>query len=345
MVIDRLIFASINLADCSTNWYNFYMELTEEIKQKALQSGFCAVGITTAEPIEAGQIQYLKTWLIQQCPAEMRYLHKNLEKRTNPAKLLKNAQSVICVALNYKPSTNSSPHAGSNLKGRIANYALYQDYHPFIRNKLHRLADFITSLVNRPFRYKACVDSVPLAERALAQRAGLGFIGKNHMLINPDFGPQILLAELVTDLKLRPDWPMENNCFNCNKCIKACPTGALKEDGAFDAGKCVSFLTIEQKGPLPHRISEKIGARLFGCDDCILACPYSKQAPVCKNDDFKFYPERQWIDMEKIITWSELEFEKNFTDSPVMRYGLEILKRNAQICLNNIAHGARNVSS
>ena len=312
------------------------MTLITEIKQKALQLGFCSAGITTAEPIAAEQIEYLTDWLKTGKAGRMRYMHKNLEKRTDPAKLLKNAKSVICVALAYKPKTKIPCPDTIGPVGLIANYAVYEDYHQFIKKRLYELAGFITSLTADSLRFKICVDSVPLAERALAQRAGVGFIGKNHLLINPKFGLQILLGEIITDLKIQLDKPIKTNCADCDKCIQACPAGALAKDGRFDANKCISYLTIEHKGQIPAELAGKIGDRLFGCQECILACPYEKNAPATENENFRFYPERKHLNLKAIMSWNDTEFKQRLADSPIFRIGLEKLKRNAQICLDNI---------
>jgi len=174
-----------------------------------------------------------------------------------------------------------------------------------------------------------------MAERTLAARAGLGFIGKNHMLINPKLGTQIFLAEIITNLKLQSDEPMKTNCPDCNKCINACPTGALRADGQFDASKCISYLTIEHKGEIPADLAEKIGDRLFGCDECVLACPFQKDVPACKNKQFKFYSDRTELDLQKILRMTEGRFQAEFADSVILRPGLDRLKRNAKICLAN----------
>ena len=264
-------------------------------------------------------------------------MHRNLEKRIHPAKLLRNAQSVIVVGLNYKPpKPKPQPQGETTPTGRIANYAQYEDYHSFIKKQLRKLTDLISSIAGTSYKFKICVDSAPLAERALAARAGLGFIGKNHILTNPELGPQLLLGEIVTDLKLPPDEPLSAKCTECNKCITACPTGALRADGRFDANKCISYLTIEHKGRIPPELSEKIGARLFGCDECLLACPYQKDAPACKNKQFKFYPDRAKLNLQGILNLNPQDFDVKFADSPIKRLGLDTLKRNAQICLTNL---------
>jgi epoxyqueuosine reductase len=313
------------------------MGLAEEIKQKAFQLGFDLVGITDASPLNSDQFKSLTDWLAFGYAGRMDYMQDNLDKRINPVKLLKSARSIICLGLNYTPpKTQKEPTTPPGPMGAVANYAQYEDYHPFIKKQLRKLTDFITSIAGTGLRFKICVDSAPLAERTLAARAGLGFIGKNRMLINPELGPQIFLAEIVTSLKLQPDEPIKADCSKCNKCLTACPTGALMPDGRFDANKCISYLTIEYKDDFPHDLTPKIGARLFGCDECVLACPHHANAPLCKNRQFKFYNDRAKLNLHQILSMSEDDFEAKFTDSPFLRLGLDRLKRNAQTCLNNI---------
>jgi len=313
------------------------MGLAEEIKQKAFQLGFDLVGITDASPLDSEQFKLFIDWLAFGYAGRMDYMRDNLDKRTNPAKLFKNAQSIICLGLNYTPpKTQKEPTTPPAPMGTVANYARYEDYHPFIKKQLRKLTDFIASSVGTGFTFKICVDSAPLAERTLAARAGLGFIGKNRMLINPELGPQIFLAEIVTSLKLQPDEPIKTSCSNCNKCLNACPTGALMPDGHFDANKCISYLTIEHKDEFPPDLAKKIGASLFGCDECVLACPHQTNAPVCKNRQFKFYNDRAKLNLNEILNMSEDDFETKFAGSAFLRLGLDRLKRNAQTCLTNL---------
>ena len=313
------------------------MNHLNEIKSKALQLGFDLVGITDASPIDSQQIELLSDWLNCGYAGRMDFMHQNFKMRIDPTRLLQNAQSVICLALNYRPAKPYPPSASSKSTfGVITDYARYEDYHPFMKKKLHELALFISSLTGAGFKFKICVDSSPLAERALAARAGLGFIGKNHMLINPKLGPQILLGEIVTSLKLLTDEPIEANCANCNKCLTACPTGALRPDGYFDTNKCISYLTIEYKGEIPANLAQTSSNCLFGCDKCVHACPYYQKAPPCRNSSFKFYPERAQLDLHQLLGMSQADFDTKFADSPLMRVGLEQLKRNARICLANI---------
>ncbi len=310
------------------------MPLSDDIKQKALQLGFDLVGITDASPVGDNHVECLKSWLAAGFAAGMGYMQRNLEKRLEPAKLLEGARSVIVVALSYKPPEFSSPPTAGPT-GRVAHYAQYEDYHPFITKLLRDLAEFILGIAGPGLKFKICCDSAPVLERALAERAGLGFIGKNHMLINPELGPEIFLGELLTNLELVPGEPIENSCGDCNKCLNACPTGALRPDGYFDANKCISYLTIEHRGDIPENLATKIGDRLFGCDRCVLACPYQHRAAALANPLLKFHPERVMLDLNLVLGLNENDFKARFSGSPLHRTGLQRLKRNAAICLKN----------
>ena len=344
------------------------MPLTDEIKRKALELGFDLVGVTDASPIDGKQVQSFSDWLASGFAGQMSYMHRNFEKRIHPAKLLEDAHSVIVVGLNFKPAkpspslrasrSRAEQSAGekpiSSLRasrsdarpsqipdrttatGRVAQYAQYEDYHPFVKSRLRTLVNFISSLTGAGEKFKVCVDSAPVAERALAARAGLGFIGKNHLLINPTLGPQIFLGEIITTVKLQFDRPTAGNCSTCTKCIDVCPTGALRPDGQFDANKCISYLTIEHKGNIPPDMAEKIGDRLYGCDECVLACPYQHSAPACGDKQFKFYGDRANLDLHRVLSMTQQDFDAEFTDSVISRLGLDRLKRNARICAMNV---------
>ncbi len=315
------------------------MSLSESIKNKALELGFDLVGITTAEPIGADDVAHLRRWLDAGHTAGMQYMRRNVEKRINPAALMEGARSVICTAIAYGPGPDDEQAGGlssSESLGRIANFALYDDYHVFMKNKLRALADSIGELLNgRRWKCRICVDSAPLAERSLARRAGLGFIGRNRMLTNTHLGSQILLGQIVTDLALEPDTPDDTACDGCQECIGACSTGALSSSGDFDSAKCISYLTIEHKGAIDVDLAGRIGNRLFGCDECTLACPYTQNAPAARNTELRFHLERRWMNLAEILEWRPEQFETCFADSTLMRLGLERFKRNAQICLQN----------
>jgi epoxyqueuosine reductase len=313
------------------------MGLSQDIKDRTIELGFDLVGITDASPIDAEQARILTEWLKSDFAGGMAYMHRNLVKRLHPAELLKNARSVIVVGLNYTPPKGGSkPVTETGPMGKVVTYARYEDYHPFIKERLHKLIDLINTLTGGDAKFKVCVDSAPVAERALAVRAGLGFIGKNHMLINPNLGCQIFLGEIVTDLQLQPDRPITVDCSECSECIEACPTDALRPDGQFDARRCINYLTIEHKGSIRPGLTRKVGDRLFGCEECIRVCPYQQDAPAWANKEFKFYPNRTYLNLRTIRNLSPESFEAEFADSVIKRLGLEGLQRNAEICLANL---------
>ena len=322
------------------------MKLSESIKHEALRLGFDVVGITTADAIAPRQADYLRNWLEQGRQAQMAYMNRNFDKRIDPSMLLQDARSVVCTALSYKLSADEIEACRSRSNeplGTVADFALFDDYHVFMKGLLNQLCDYISSCAGSDaWKFKICVDSVPIAERSLAQRAGLGFIGRNHMLTNVELGSQILLGLLVTDIQLDADGADDTKCCGCDKCIKACPTGALSADGGFDSARCISYLTIEHKGDIARDLAEKMGDRLFGCDECSIACPYTGDAPGRKNMELKLHPQRRRIKLNEIIEWTQQDFDKLFAGSTVERTGLERLKRNARVCLKN--QGARNVS-
>jgi epoxyqueuosine reductase len=313
------------------------MSLAKEIKKAAIEIGFDLAGITDASPIAAEHVRYFKDWLDAGYAGQMQFMHRNFEKRIAPAKLLPGTQSVIVVGLSYKIiEPKRVPIDPARPTGKVCAYAQYEDYHPFVKKRLRELVRFIDSATGKEHTFKICVDSAPLAERALAARAGLGFIGKNHMLINPSLGPQVFLGEIVTSLKLNPDAPVNKGCLDCDKCVKACPTGALRRDGRFDATRCINYLTIEHRDSIPYNLASKIGNRLFGCDECVLACPYQQNAPVCRDQTLRFYADRAELDLQEVLDETSESFAAKFSDSPIKRLGLDHLKRNAKVCMGFI---------
>lgn len=302
------------------------MGIEEDIRRTALSLGFDLVGITSADCLDGRQIEQFKEWLHAGCNGQMTYLAKNADKRFSSGSVLAGAKSVICAAINYK--INSRTEKDSL---QIASYALYPDYHKFIKEKLQELAGFLKSREEN-VKFKICVDSSPIAEKALAMRAGLGFIGKNRLLTNLKLGSFLLFGEIITDLQLKPDEPIKRQlCGNCKKCIETCPTGALSDNG-FDARKCISYLTIEHNGEISPELKEKIGLHLFGCDECLRVCPYNEKSPLCEKQQFGFSAREIKIRPDEIIGWTEKNFENFAADSAMLRTGFDKIKRNALIC-------------
>lgn len=310
------------------------MNLEQETKDKALGLGFDAVGITDASPIGPEHVEHFEAWLRFGYAGRLRYMHRNLDKRINPGKLLDGAKSVIVVVLNYKiREEDAKPASSDGPLGRVAQYARYEDYHRFLKSLLHKLADFLRARTDQRHTFKICVDSAPAAEKALAVRAGLGFIGKNHLLIHPQFGPQVLLGVLITTVSLRPDRPHTGTCGQCRLCLETCPTGALRPDGFLDARRCISYLTQYE---LQDRQARDIRDWLFGCDECLLACPFQQNAPACANRHFRRCIEGATLDLQELLELAPEAFKAEFCDSPLAGPGPETLKRNARLCMENL---------
>lgn len=258
---------------------------TKKIKALALAAGFDAVRITSAEPArEAGA--HLMSWLSSGFAGEMSYLKKSPEIRFDPKRRFPEAKSILCLALNYyqEAKTRTSEEQPPNPAGKVARYAWGEDYHHIIEKKLEALIAEITALGGK--YWKGYVDHGPLLERAFAERAGLGFIGKNTNLITPDFGSWVFLAEVITDLELIEDESSTRDCGTCTSCIDICPTEALREPYRLDARRCISYLTIENKGPIPDEFINKMDGWVFGCDLCQEICPYNWKPLPTKEPGF-----------------------------------------------------------
>lgn len=239
---------------------------SQRIKHIALDVGFSLCGIASAMPIKS-QLPYLLLYLAQGKNASMGWIARDPDRRIDPSSLLDNARSVICCALSYgKLGIDGGPNENK------AAFARGKDYHVVIMKMLKRMVAKIKE-DNPNNKFKCCVDTSPILEKALASRAGLGWIGKNTLLINQKFGPWLLLGEIVTDLEIAPDSPVENRCGDCERCVKSCPTSAL--DGlSLDATRCISYLTIEHRGEISEGLKSKVRPNQYGCDLCIEACPY-----------------------------------------------------------------------
>ena len=275
---------------------------------------FDAWGVARIEPIDE-EIAHLRKWLESGYAGEMRYMHNNLHLRANPKELLPEAKSMIMVLMNYYPRQWQPAD-----RPQIAAYAYGNDYHHIVKSKLTELAEEINKVA--PHKYAVFCDSAPVLERYWAARAGLGWIGKNGMLVNPKLGTFTFIGTLITSLDLEPRGEMENRCGTCRKCIDTCPTGAII-DKTIDARKCLSYQTIEKRGEVDNELIEVAGNTLYGCDRCQLACPWNRFAHPHKH------PELEPIEGIFEIDWASMsrsEFNRKLKFSPMQRAGLKKIK-------------------
>ena len=287
------------------------------LKQQALDLGFDACGVAKSQvlPQEAARLQ---AWLSAGAQAGMNYMSRNLDKRENPQLLLEGAKSVIVLMMNYKPQTVQDRQLP-----QIAYYAYGKDYHEVIGEKLKILENFIQTSFPAA-KTRGFVDSAPLFEKAWAVRAGLGWIGKNNLLISPKFGSFNFLAVILTDVELEYDEPkQEKHCGTCTRCLDACPTGALSEPYFLDARKCVAYQTIEKK----QSVEIATYGYLFGCDICQKVCPWNEPVPAHTQEELKALSEIMTYTAADWLSLEEEEFNRIFAHSPLQRAGLAKLKQ------------------
>jgi epoxyqueuosine reductase len=303
------------------------------IAQRAHELGFDACRFTTAAPPQSAP--QFQQWLATHQHGEMSYLQRNASKRMDPGQVLPGARSIICLAASYatiQPSASSAPGSGV-----VARYARFADYHDALGERLKTLTEFVNQLGGASTRSLWYVDTGPLLERDLAQRAGLGFIGKHTNLISRPLGNWIFLAEIITTLELEPDPPEKNRCGTCARCLEACPTHAIIGPFQLDARLCISYLTIELKGPIPVELRSAVGNRIYGCDDCQLYCPWNKFAQRASLPDFDPRHGLESASLVELFGWSEEQFLKNTEGSAIRRIGHARWLRNLAVGLGNAA--------
>ncbi len=314
------------------------------IREQALKLGFDDCRFTTTVP--PASARNFQQWLDRKNHGEMSYIERNADKRTDPQRVLPGAKSVICLAASYHSEKQESESGiqkseEKNLKtGIVARYARYEDYHNVIGERLKQLVAYINQLGGNQVRSIWYVDTGPVLERDFAQRAGLGFAGKHTNLISRRLGNWIFLSEILTTLDLEPDTPETNHCGKCTRCIAACPTNAITAPFELDARKCISYLTIELKGPIPIELRPAIGNRIFGCDDCLAVCPWNRFAregslmkPHSRN-------EMQQPDLIELLQLDEAGFKSRFAGTPILRTKRRGLLRNVCVALGNIGNAA-----
>lgn len=308
--------------------------LADLVKTWGRELGFQQVGITDTEL--STHEAHLDAWLEKGYHGEMGFMAKHGTKRTRPAELEPGTQRIISVRMDYLPAeVESTKVLGQPNRAYVSRYALGRDYHKLMRKRLALLAKKIEQEVGR-FGYRAFVDSAPVMERALAQKAGLGWFGKNAMLLNPKAGSLFFLGELYTDLPLPIDAPFEQeHCGSCSACRTACPTGAIVDDKVVDSRKCISYLTIELHGAIPVEFRRAMGNRIYGCDDCQLVCPFTRFTRITQEDDFAPRHDLDRTTLISLFAWGEAEFLDKTAGSPIRRIGYERWLRNIAIGLGN----------
>jgi epoxyqueuosine reductase len=311
-----------------------YAALAQRIKHWGKQHGFAAVGIGGTD-LSADE-SHLLNWLAAERHGEMEYMQRHGTRRSRPADLVPGTVRIISVRMNYWPEQlhNAEAVLAEPTHAYVSRYALGRDYHKLLRQRLQRLADRITQEIG-PFGYRAFTDSAPVLEKALAQQAGLGWIGKHTNLIDKDSGSWFFIGELYTDLPLPIDDAATNHCGTCHACIDACPTRAIVAPYELDARLCISYLTIELQGAIPEHLRPMIGNRIYGCDDCQLVCPWNKFATRTSEPDFAPRHALDASTLTQLFSWSESEFLDNTAGSAIRRIGYVSWLRNIAVALGN----------
>jgi epoxyqueuosine reductase len=308
----------------------------ESIRQKALVLGFDLCRFASAAP--PNHVAEFARWLVAGRHGEMSWIERNAAKRLDPQRVLAGARSVVVVAATY-PATNLSTGASrvaGEASGVVARYARGGDYHKVLEPALRSLAEHVDSSAGNDTRSLWYTDTGPILERDFAQRAGLGFVGKHTNIIARGLGNWLLLGEIITTAEIAPDAPETNYCGRCERCITACPTAAIVAPFELDARRCVSYLTIEHKGPIPPELRPAIGNRVFGCDDCLAVCPWNRFAREGSLMRASARPDLAALNLQGLLRLDDAGFKALFAGTPMVRAKRGGLVRNACVALGNV---------
>lgn len=319
---------------CMSAPFSDFSGLAEDIRTWARDLGFDEIGITDTRLDE--HEAHLINWLDAGFHGEMRYMSRHGRKRSRPETLVPGTVRIISARMNYQPpkARDETEVLADRKLAYISRYALGRDYHRLIRKRLQKLAERITAKAG-PFGYRAFTDSAPVLEKALAEKAGLGWIGKHTNLINRTSGSWFFLGELYTDLPLPVDQPSGNHCGTCSTCMEVCPTQAIIGPYQLDARRCISYHTIELKGTIPLEFRKAIGNRVFGCDDCQLFCPWNRFGKKATLADFAVRHHLDAPELVRLFAWSEDDFLYKTQGSAIRRIGYECWLRNLAVALGN----------
>jgi epoxyqueuosine reductase len=303
------------------------------IKRRALELGFDLCGVAPAEAFP--ELKFFKEWISRGYAGTMGYLTRSAARRADVRNVMPSARSVIVTASLYNPGHPYSTERHDRSRAEVARYAWSRDYHEVLSTRLDALVAWMKEQHSEEFEARAYVDTGPVQERVFAQHAGLGWIGKNTCVINPDLGSWLLLSVIICSLPLEPDAPGQDQCGTCTLCLEACPTDAFAAPHQLDATKCVSYLTIEYRGSMPEPLRERIGNHIFGCDICQEVCPWNA-APVRTTDPS--WSSRSDVNIQSLIDlWrrSDAELAAFIGDTAMTRAGVRGLRRNLAVALGN----------
>jgi len=308
--------------------------LAEQIKQWGQELGFQQIAIANIDLNQAEE--FLSGWLEQGCHGDMEWMTQHGTKRTRPNELIEGTQRIITGRMDYWPPDiiTAETILDDADKAYISRYALGRDYHKVLRQRLQKLASKIEDAIGN-FAYRVFVDSAPVMEKPLAEKAGLGWIGKHSNLLNKEAGSWFFLGEIYTDLPLPVDQATEKHCGTCQACIDICPTKAITQPYVVDARLCVSYLTIELKGAIPEALRPLMGNRIYGCDDCQLCCPWNRFATDTIETDFMPRHHLDDISLLELFSWNEETFLKKTEGTAIRRIGYERWIRNIAVALGN----------
>ena len=322
-----------------TNRESRFAALARDVKLWGKELGFQQVGIAGCELGEAEA--RMLDWIGKGYHGDMEYMERHGTKRSRPAELMPGTLRVIAARMNYSPpgARDSAEILEDGRRAFISRYALGRDYHKLLRGRMQKLADRIGNAIGE-YRYRVFTDSAPVMEVEIAGQAGLGWRGKHTLLLNREAGSFFFLGEIYTDLPLPLDEPQPEHCGSCQKCIDVCPTRAIVAPYRLDARRCISYLTIEHKGPIPEELRALIGNRVYGCDDCQLACPWNRFASPSGEPDFAVRHGLDAVTLIELFAWSEAEFNERLAGSAIRRIGYERWLRNLAIGLGNAPESA-----
>ena len=318
------------------------MSIESKIKKLAMDIGFDLVGITTADPFERDEeaaSQRVRDGLMDGLPW---YTLERVQRMNRPQILLDGARSVISLAVSYNATSDDNDNqlksgdAGPQLTGKFARYARGDDYHDVIKKRLRRFVDELPDILGRTASTRVFVDDGPMNDRAAAERAGVGWFGKNTNILTPSHGSWVFLAQVITDVELRQDIPLKKTCGNCVRCIDDCPTGAIVAPYVLDNRKCISYLTIELRGVIPRELRPLMGDWVFGCDICQDVCPVNWKAAKGSETAFQKRHDFDAPELLPLLEMDDEEFRERFRNSPIKRTKRKGLQRNVCVALGNL---------